>query len=548
MSEAGRLEVIVEANIVKLNQDLQRANERIAGFSARAQKNFDDLKRAIDPIGAAAEAMERSIRIADNALKAGLFTTAQHTKALALAEAEYKRVKDAAEGAARGHRAHGDAAGFSRTQLLELTHVARASFDALAAGANPLRVIALESGRVGQALGSGQGGLAGGLRALAGLVLGPVAGFLALGAAVAGAIFLGERYAQQERETEDALRGIGAASGETVKGLDAIADSAAKAGTASRDLALEAERAFLHAGATSENLAAGVAVLRDFAAMSGEKVPDALKKLALAYADPKKFTEEFGGALLNLTGAQIDEINRLAEMGDKAASTSLLIKDIGEASKGAARDLRNGLGQALDDLKIKFGEFAASFGQLYYNLTHTASPAQQLQQLQARRAQMVELSRLPGHVDARLTVADIDRQIAQLPPSAAQGADPKGVAAAAAKRGREVRDLVDSADPYDREIRQLRNQRDGLKEALANPGAGSDRSPEDIRRALTTVENRIARQEHRRDHVPGQGRTRRGPEDQTTQLDASATQALDRAAAGVSALASGLDRRPSRPG
>ena len=53
------------------------------------------------------------------------------------------------------------AVGLSRLQLMELGHSARASFDIIASGGSPLRVLALEGARVAEALSMGRGGIGG---------------------------------------------------------------------------------------------------------------------------------------------------------------------------------------------------------------------------------------------------------------------------------------------------------------------------------------------------------------------------------------------------
>ena len=104
----------------------------------------------------------------------------------------------------KGHfAAHGEQVGVNRMQMMEFAHISRSVFDELAAGGSPMRALAMEGGRIAQALGAGPGGVTGTLQALAGIALRnlPLIGAAAAAAGVAMAVL-----ADSERDAAEAQK------------------------------------------------------------------------------------------------------------------------------------------------------------------------------------------------------------------------------------------------------------------------------------------------------------------------------------------------------
>jgi len=74
-------------------------------------------------------------------------------------------------------------ASLSRTQMLMLGHEARATFEIIASGGGAFRALTLEAPRLIDALSMSEGGIGGGLKAVAGAAAGLAPAFLAIGAA-----------------------------------------------------------------------------------------------------------------------------------------------------------------------------------------------------------------------------------------------------------------------------------------------------------------------------------------------------------------------------
>ena len=120
------------------------AFRELLGAQDAAARKAELLRGQIDPLYAAQQRYNGAVSIAADLLRRGAISETEHTAALKLATSALKDAEHA-------QRGHGEAAGLNRMQMMELTHAARASFDAIAAGANPMRVVAMEGGRVAQA-------------------------------------------------------------------------------------------------------------------------------------------------------------------------------------------------------------------------------------------------------------------------------------------------------------------------------------------------------------------------------------------------------------
>ncbi len=425
----------------------------------------------------------------------------------------------------------------NRGQLMELQHVARSAWDAMSAGASPLRVLTMEGGRAYQALSSGQGGLGGGLAALGRSFPPALAGFLALAAVLGGVIYAGMSAAKANAELSRAMIGLGAASGETIGDLNRIAYATAAAGEGSVAFAKQAEAAFLRAGVSSGSMEKAVGLVERFAAMSGEKVPEALHTLASALAEPGKGVETLGNGILNLSEEQIRHIQLLDEQGRRTEAVARFIDAIGGATDRAKPHLTE-LGQKFADLSGFIGGTIDKLGQFLNALVHTDS-AGKLVELQAKRAQLVAESKsgdrrvtLPdgstmdvAAPDSSATIAGIDRQIAALQKEiAGQGAYNRGQGDN--RDSRIQHDLHAKLDPMADQIEDLQAAIKGRREYR------DKLAPNDPERAVADLdikkgEEHIARLQRRWDPRPKKEKA--GPQDQTDTFDSQAQSKADAA-------------------
>jgi len=153
-----------------------------------AEGKFAALERRFSTLSAQQSAFDKIQRTVNTALSQNPALAERAAAVLAAAEARYSELNKAAND-------NNTALGFNRSQLLELGHAAKATFEQVAAGAPALTILSQQGASAAQALSSGSGGLGGSLLAIGrGILsfLGPIgtaaAAFLALGAA-AGVYF-----------------------------------------------------------------------------------------------------------------------------------------------------------------------------------------------------------------------------------------------------------------------------------------------------------------------------------------------------------------------
>ena len=91
MSEDGRLTLIVDANIDAMINKLNKAGSSAAGFSSSTQKQIDNLKAKIDPLGAAFNKMGVEVTKSTALLRLGAITAEEHAAAVELAKGAYDR-------------------------------------------------------------------------------------------------------------------------------------------------------------------------------------------------------------------------------------------------------------------------------------------------------------------------------------------------------------------------------------------------------------------------------------------------------------------------
>jgi len=108
-----------------------------------------------------------------------------------------------------------------------------------------------------------------------------------------------------------------------------------------------------------KDLGASVA---DFAAATGTDLPTAAKKLAEAFADPEKGAKALEDSLGTLTAAQILNITKMAEMGDKSGAQAALLDALKQATEGLAKQGMTPLGEATDKMSNAWDKLTTSVG------------------------------------------------------------------------------------------------------------------------------------------------------------------------------------------
>lgn len=202
-----------------------------------------------------------------------------------------------------------------------------------AMGGDPFRILASQAGQFYQILSMGEGGVKGSLGYLKDVLVGmitplrlAVGGFALLGATAAAAL---KAAVDDVNDINVALSGIGAASGQTVASINALALAAAEAGSATvgqaRSIAIE----FAATGKIgSEVTAEFVGMGRRFAATFGEDMPDAASRMAKALADPAKGVDDLNKRLGVFDDVTRQTIISLATQGRRLEAQSLIMREV----------------------------------------------------------------------------------------------------------------------------------------------------------------------------------------------------------------------------
>jgi hypothetical protein len=156
--------------------DVAVAQETVSKSTLSMQSRLQGLQRQLDVNYRAQDSLAKATKTISGARAQGLVDAAEEARLLDLAKQKYTDLVPAVEHVTEGYR-------LNRMQMMELSHSGRAVFDMLASGQNPMRALEMESMRLVQVMGEGQGGIAGALKALAPIAI-PVA--LAVGAVALG--------------------------------------------------------------------------------------------------------------------------------------------------------------------------------------------------------------------------------------------------------------------------------------------------------------------------------------------------------------------------
>jgi uncharacterized protein (TIGR02594 family) len=229
----------------------------------------------------------------------------------------------------RGHtaeiHANSNAIALNRNQVLELTHVVRAAFDSLASGASPFRVLAQQGGELTQALTSGQGGVAGSLKAVGNALtsmftVSRIASGGLVGIATAG-YAAWSAWDDKVRALTQSMNGLGRASGLSAGAVMAMAQGGRGMSVSQ---SMSSAGTYIGAGIDGQTTSRLMGSTQQYAHAFGLSTSDATTELSKAFADPAKGLEELAKRFGPL-GAETDmQVKRMAALGDlEGARTKL---------------------------------------------------------------------------------------------------------------------------------------------------------------------------------------------------------------------------------
>ncbi|WP_264047476.1 phage tail length tape measure family protein [Methylobacterium flocculans] len=233
-----------------------------------------------------------------------------------------------------------------RDQWTNLAYQGNDIVTSLASGISPMQVLAQQGGQVVQVLGETPGGIAGGLKIVAGRameILTPVrlmaAGFLG---AAAGVVYLGTTWAKTQAEIREGLAGIGTMSRATVGDIERIAETAAAGGRIGRSDARGVATAVAATGKVDvANVPDIVNLAPGYAKLFGKDLKEAGSDLARIFADPVKGAAELDARIGGLDAKTQVYIRTLVEQGNRQEAIRQIVRafspDLDAASEKTSR-------------------------------------------------------------------------------------------------------------------------------------------------------------------------------------------------------------------
>ncbi|KRE13462.1 hypothetical protein ASE63_18490 [Bosea sp. Root381] len=278
-------------------------------------------------------------------------------------------------------------------------------------------------------------------------------------------------YASGQRDVEQALRGVGAASGITLAQINRLADAQAGAARVSVASAREIAAAYAGTGRIDPGRLPGLLdFTKQYGAFSGLGTGEAATELANAFADPAKGAELLAEKLGGLNSAAQRWIREQQAAGNMLGAQVTLLESFRQQVEGSTD--RVGLfARAWDGVKRSVSDADDALGRF---LAGSATAEQQLAALQAQRDRFAALPTRTGRAQQHLAgldaeiaklgaVVELERQRAEIDARVARAAN-------ASRRGSAISDRMDT---YGTALRELTADRSRLEEAMRlNPRAG----------------------------------------------------------------------------
>jgi phage-related minor tail protein len=277
-----------------------------------------------------------------------------------------QRLRQIGQTAKKEFEAASQSVGLARYEVVNLSRQLQDVFVSLSSGQSPLTVLIQQGTQVADVLGSREGGLGGGIRALGASLRGVISPATAAGAAIAAAAGVAVASLARWQAAQDALalslNGLGRTAGLTLSGANGVAERAAAASGLSISNAQALVGQYLAAGVPGQAIGGGVGLTRDFSRRLGVSQEDAAKTIAGALADPTKGAQELADKFGLLTRAQRLEILQTAALGDRSAAAQKLVDALRESIDNL-REPTAKLGALSDKIGVKISNILTAAGQ-----------------------------------------------------------------------------------------------------------------------------------------------------------------------------------------
>ncbi|UAK24181.1 phage tail length tape measure family protein [Sphingomonas nostoxanthinifaciens] len=438
---------------------------------AEQQRQADALRNAIDPLRTAQKRYDDEIALSSKLLASGKINELEHAAAVQLSS----KALAAAQRDVEGHTA---AMGLNRTQTVIAQSAVMRFTDSLIAGQSPIRAFALEAHKIGEVAAFDDGGVAGALEKVSAIItpttIGIAAGTVALIAGAAAWL----SYDDAMNKFASLSSGVGAVAGVTKDQMEQIAEAAASAGDITVGTAREFETAFVQTGRIGTQVLPGlIALVKDYAAATGEDAKEAAKELAAAFANPAKGAEELATKIGALDASTVAYVQSLVESGRETDAQIVLLKSLQDAAGKASTNI-NGMAWAWRNVTTFASEASTWLGKAIEQALSGGSAVERLANLQAQRARAMRDSY--GMADT----SDYDRQIAALQQQLAASQQRQNSARARSEAAPGLK-LVDSFTGDDK-LGELRTNLAAVNKLLVDNGSAAGLSADQLKGARET--------------------------------------------------------------
>lgn len=454
------------------HQGVAAASQQSERATISLEKRVESIQRRYDEHYRATQELAKVERDLDRARGQGLISLERQGELLERARARFGQHGAAMNDNAVAASRFSQATGLAGHQVQNLGYQLNDIAGGLASGQSPFMILAQQGGQVQQVLSSSSAGVGGALAGIGSYLVGLIspataaaAALLAIGATgVVGLV----RYNDEAEALRRSLLGLGASTGATVDGLARIATQAASSGKVTESMARDITAALASTGKIGvENFEGIITKTKDFAAVIGVDAKEATSQLAAAFADPVKGADELNGKLGFLSDRIRQNIVDLVQANDHYGAQRSLMDALGPSISDAA-NRTTVLGRAWQFVASAASGAASAMA----NALRAASTQETYQKLISQRQGIVDGptgktergKAAAGYLDAQIeSMSEQIRREGQAASNVAREATARQTSIAAGEIARAL-------DPLNAKFDELRQKRDKLGAALANPG------------------------------------------------------------------------------
>lgn len=486
LADAARTSVAADQAQARFNDSLgvkapqagaARASAQVFEEELRSQESLAAraraLREAIDPTAAAFRRMSAAIAEADELLAAGAIAESEHAAAATLAKNAYAQAESGAKRLSGEITRQAGSAGLARHELINLSRQAQDIGVSLAGGQSPFLVLIQQGSQVADVLGTHEGGMGAGIKALWGSLASLISPTIAVGAAAASAAGIAYAGWSRWKEAQDALivslNGLGRQAGLTLADVNRIAERAAAASGISIASAQGLAGRFLAAGAPGDSLGGAIGLTRDFSHRLGLSFEDAAKELGQALADPARGAEELSKKYGLLFFAQRRQIEELIAIGDRSGASAKLVANLREQIANM-QDSTSKLARWFERAGAGFSDFLSRIGKEFEGPKSFSSVFDPLRRAQGE-AQRLRADKAAedvfGLVKTILPEDEQRRQLEQARAKFQRALDVPGVAGALEKAGVSSNTARHTLENLTFQVEHWRSSIDKLREDAA---------------------------------------------------------------------------------